>query len=58
VTYGVRLLTKDGRRLGLRPFTARPGGTAWGSTIQVPIRQIQQLEFIRSETPIMTASFD
>jgi hypothetical protein len=57
-TYDVRLLTKDGRRLGLRPFTARPGGTAWGSTIQVPIRQIQQLEFVRSKIPIMTASFD
>ena len=57
-TYDVRLLTKDGRRLALRPFTARPGGTAWGSTIKVPIRQIQQLEFIRSKVPIMTASFD
>jgi hypothetical protein len=56
-TYDVRLLTKDGRRLGLRPFTAKPGGTAWGSTIQVPIRQIQQLEFIGSNVPTMTASF-
>jgi hypothetical protein len=56
--YDVRLLTTDGRRLALRPFTARPGGTAWGSTIQVPIRQIQKLEFIRSNIPIMTASFD
>jgi hypothetical protein len=56
--YDVRLLTRDGRRLALRPFTARPGGTAWGSTIEVPIRQIQQLEFIRSKAPIMTASFD
>jgi hypothetical protein len=56
--YDVRLLTTDGRRLALRPFTARPGGTAWGSTIQVPIRQIQKIEFIRSNVPIMTASFD
>ena len=55
--YDVRLLTTDGRRLALRPFTARPGGTAWGSTIQVPVRQIQKLEFIRSNVPIMTASF-
>jgi hypothetical protein len=55
--YDVRLQTKDGRRLVLRPFTARAGGTAWGSTIQVPIRQIQKLEFIRSKVPIMTASF-
>jgi hypothetical protein len=55
--YEVRLLTKDGRRLALRPFTARPGGTAWGSTIQVPIRQIQSLEFIRSKVPMMTATF-
>jgi hypothetical protein len=56
-TYDVSLLTKDGRRLGLRPFTARPGGTAWGSTIAVPIQQIQKIEFIRSKVPIMTASF-
>ena len=56
--YDVRLLTTDGRRLALRPLTARPGGTAWGSTIQVPIEQMQKLEFIRSNVPIMTASFD
>jgi hypothetical protein len=56
-TYDVHLLTKDGRRLGLRPFTAKPGGTAWGSTITVPIQQIQKIEFIRSKVPIMTASF-
>jgi Putative zinc-finger len=55
--YDVRLLTRDGRRLALRSFTTRPGGTAWGSTIQVPIRQIQKLEFIRSNVPTMTASF-
>lgn len=55
--YDVRLLTRDGRRLALRPFTARPGGTAWGSTIQVPIEQMQKLEFIRSNVPTMTASF-
>jgi hypothetical protein len=55
--YDVRLQTRDGRRLALRPFTARPGGTAWGSTIQVPIEQIQKLEFMRSNVPIMTASF-
>jgi hypothetical protein len=56
--YDVRLLTKDGRQLALRPFTARPGGTAWGSTITVPIQQIQKIEFIRSNLPTMTASFD
>jgi Putative zinc-finger len=56
--YDVLLQTKDGRRLALRSFTARPGGTAWGSTIQVPIRQIQKIEFVRSNVPIMTASFD
>jgi hypothetical protein len=55
--YDVRLLTTDGRWLGLRPFTSRPGGAAWGSTIQVPIQQIQRIEFIRSKVPIMTASF-
>jgi len=55
--YDVRLLTRDGRRLALRPFTATPGGTAWGSTIQVPIQQIQRIEFIRSDVPVLTASF-
>jgi hypothetical protein len=55
--YDVRLLTKDGRRLALRPFTARPDGTAWGSTIQVPVQQIQKIEFMRSSAPVMTASF-
>jgi hypothetical protein len=55
--YDVRLLTKDGRRLALPPFTATRGGTAWGSTIQVPIQQIQKLEFMRSNVPTMTASF-
>jgi Putative zinc-finger len=55
--YDVRLQTKDGRRLALRPFTAKPGGTAWGSTIQVPIEQIQMIEFMRSNVPIMTAGF-
>ena len=55
--YDVRLLTRDGRRLALRPFTAAPAGTAWGSTIQVPIQQIQRIEFIRSDVPVLTASF-
>ncbi|HEU4399383.1 MAG TPA: zf-HC2 domain-containing protein [Actinomycetota bacterium] len=55
--YDVRLLTRDGRRLALRPFTATPAGTAWGSTIQVPIQQIQKIEFIRSDVPVLTASF-
>jgi hypothetical protein len=55
--YDVHLLTRDGRRLALRPFTARPGGTAWGSTVQVAVQQVQQLEFSRSGGPSMTASF-
>jgi hypothetical protein len=55
--YDVRLLTRDGRRLALRPFTARPGGTAWGSTVDVPVQEIRKIEFIRSKVPIMTARF-
>jgi hypothetical protein len=55
--YDVRLLTKDGRRFALRPFTPTPGGTAWGSTIEVPTQQIQKIEFMRSNVPTMTASF-
>jgi hypothetical protein len=55
--YDVRLLTTDGRRLALRPFTSTPGGTAWGSTIQVPIQQIQRIEFLKANVPALTASF-
>jgi hypothetical protein len=55
--YDVRLLTRDGRRLALRPFTATPRGPAWGSTVEVPVQQIRKIEFMRSEVPIMTASF-
>jgi hypothetical protein len=43
--------------LALRPFTATPGGTAWGSTIEVPIQQIQKIEFMRSGVPVLAASF-
>jgi hypothetical protein len=55
--YDVRLLTRDGRLLALRPFTARPRGAAWGSTVEVPVEQIRTIEFVRSSVPIMTASF-
>jgi Putative zinc-finger len=55
--YDVRLLTRDGRRLALRPFTATPRAAAWGSTVEVPVRQIRTLEFIRSNVPVMTANF-
>src|SRR5438034_4047640 len=45
-SYAVRLLTRDGRRLALRPFTARPRGAAWGSTVEVPVEQIRTIEFV------------
>jgi hypothetical protein len=43
--------------LALRPFTATPRGAAWGSTVEVPIEQIQRIEFTRSGVPILTAGF-
>ena len=43
--YDVHLVTKDGRRLPLRPFTARPGGIAWGSIIPVSTKEIATIEF-------------
>jgi hypothetical protein len=55
--YDVRLLSRDGRRLTLRPFTPAPRGAAWGSTIEVPIEQIRTIEFVRAGVPVMTASF-
>ena len=55
--YDVRLYTDDGRQLPLRPFTARPNAQAWGSTINVPVREISSIEFVRAGIPIMTARF-
>jgi hypothetical protein len=55
--YEVRLLTRDGRRLALRPFNATARGAAWGSTVEVPIEQIQRIEFTRADVPVMTAGF-
>jgi hypothetical protein len=55
--YQVRLHTGDGRQLPLRTFTARQGARAWGSTIELPIREITALEFVRSGQAVMTARF-
>jgi hypothetical protein len=41
----------------LRRFNATPAATAWGSTIKVPVEQIQTIEFVRSGIPVLTASF-
>jgi hypothetical protein len=55
--YEVRLRTEDGHQRLLRTFTAREGARAWGSTIELPIREISDLEFLRSGVPVMTARF-
>ncbi len=55
--YEVRLLTRDGRRLPLRGFSATSSATAWGSTVRVPIQEIQKIEFVSSGIPVMTATF-
>jgi Putative zinc-finger len=57
--YDVRMVTRDGRRMALRPFTAtaRPAPAAWGSTVEVPIDQIRTIEFVRLDAPVMTATF-
>ena len=55
--YEVRLVTTDGRRLTLRPFTATPDSIAWGSTIRVSVEQIERIEFSRADVPMMTARF-
>jgi hypothetical protein len=56
--YQVRLQTRDGRRVALRPFTARPGQTGWGTAIQVPVEQIRTIELVSSGVPVMSARFD
>jgi len=56
-SYDVRLRTADGRQLTLRAFAARPNAQAWGSTIDLPIRNISSIEFDRAGVPVMTADF-
>lgn len=56
-SYDVGLFTRDGRRLTLRPFTATPTSIGWGSTIRVSIKQIERIEFSRSDVPMMIARF-
>jgi Putative zinc-finger len=55
--YTVRLRTEDGRQLALRPFTARRNAPAWGSTIDLPIRAIRSIEFVRAGVPVLSALF-
>ena len=55
--YAVRLHTDDGRQLALRPFTARRNAPAWGSTINLPIRAIRRIEFVRAGVPVLSALF-
>jgi hypothetical protein len=55
--YQVRLRTEDGRQLPLRPFTARQNAPAWGSTINLPIRAIKSIEFVRAGVPVLSALF-
>jgi hypothetical protein len=55
--YDVRLRTADGHQIALRAFAAQPNARAWGSTIDLPIRDISALEFVRPGVPTMTAQF-
>jgi len=55
--YLVWMVTSDGHRTTLHPLTVQPGTAAWGSTVQVTIRDIRALEFVRSGVPVMAASF-
>jgi hypothetical protein len=57
-SYDVWLRTADGRLLTLRAFAARPNARAWGSTIDLPIRDISSIDFDRAGVTIMTAHFD
>jgi Putative zinc-finger len=55
-TYTVHLLA-DNRCYPLRPYQARPGGLAWGSTIAVSVHDIVLVQFIRADNPVLTARF-
>jgi Putative zinc-finger len=56
--YDVTLVTKDAREFPLRPFMGRPGGIAWGSTIDVSPTEVERIEFARADVPVMIATFD
>jgi len=56
--YEVRLRTRDGRAVTLRPLVATAASAAWGSRIDVAISQIAALEFAQSNIPVMTARFE
>lgn len=55
--YDTCLVTKDGRRFSLRAFEAGQNAYAWGSTIQVQVREISTIEFAQSGVTVMTARF-
>jgi hypothetical protein len=56
--YEVTLVTKNGRRLPLRPLEVRPNVyTAWGSTIRVQVKEIDAIEFAKSGASVLQARF-
>jgi len=56
-THQVQLITTDHRTIDIGLCEVRNGTGSWGTTIQVPIRDISRIQLLRAGTPTMSARF-
>jgi hypothetical protein len=54
-SYPVRLVTTDGRTIQVGVCTLRDGTGSWGTTVDMPIGQIDRIELVRKGSPTMVA---
>jgi hypothetical protein len=56
-TYQVQLITTDRRTIDIGWCQVRSGRGAWGTTIEVPVRDISRIQLLRAGVPSMGARF-
>jgi hypothetical protein len=56
-TYDVRVVTTAGRTHWIGSCTVQNGAGSWGTTLDVPIRNIHRVEMYHSGRPTMVAAF-
>jgi len=56
-TYQVQLITTDHRAIDIGLCGVTDGKGSWGTTIQVPIRDISRIQLVRAGAPTMSARF-
>jgi hypothetical protein len=56
-TYDVRLVTTDRRTRWIGECTVSNGSGSWGTTVDLPIRQVDRVEMYREGLPTMVADF-